>query len=97
MTTDTALHTALNVAESIVIDGFDSFDADLAELLAEARRSNVNPVFVDVAGDRSAPTPVRERALGHVVIELSRDLPMPALPTWVTSRVRRNVVGPIAA
>ncbi|MEP1122298.1 MAG: hypothetical protein ABJH68_00225 [Ilumatobacter sp.] len=93
MTTATALH----IAESIVVDGFDSFDADLAQLLDEARRSNVNPVFVDVAGDRSAPAPVRERALGHVVVELSRDLPMPALPTWVTRRVRRNVAGPIAA
>ncbi len=97
MTTDTALHTALDIAESIVVDGFDSSDHDLAELLVEARRSNVNPVFVDVAGDRSAPTPVRERALGHIVIGLSRDLAMPALPTWVTSRVRRHGAAPIAA
>lgn len=89
--------TALEIAESIVVDGFDSFDAELAELLGQARRSDVSPVLVDVAGDRTTPTPVRERALGRIVVELSRDLPIPALPAWVTARVRRNVAGPIAA
>jgi len=86
MATDTALH----LAESIVADGFDSLDAELATLLDDARRADVSAVLVDVAGDRSAPTPMRERALGRVVVELSRSAPQPMLPRWVTSRVRRN-------
>ncbi|MGB3734417.1 MAG: hypothetical protein WA964_05640 [Ilumatobacter sp.] len=85
-----ATNTALQIAESIVADGFDSLDAELADFLAEARRSDVSTVLVDVAGDSAAPAPVRERALGRVVVELSRDLPQPMLPLWVTSRVRRN-------
>lgn len=89
--------TALDLAQSIVADGFDSLDAELADLLATARDADVSRVLVDVAGDRATPTPVRERALGRVVVELSRDLPTPPLPEWVTSRVRRNVAGPIAA
>lgn len=89
--------TALELAHHIVLDGFDSLDAELAELLDDARRADVSPVLVDVAGDRATPAPVRERALGRIVVELSRDLPTPALPAWVTSRVRRKVAGPIAA
>lgn len=85
-----APETALHFAESIVADGFDSLDAELADLLADARRRDVSSVLVDVAGDRSTPTPVRERALGRVVVELSRNTPQPALPRWVTSRVRRH-------
>lgn len=92
-----ATATALQIAESIVVEGFDSFDAELADLLTEARRSDVSTVLVEVAGDGSTPTPVRERALGRIVVELSRDLPVRPLPAWVTSRVRRTVAGPIAA
>ncbi len=84
MATDTALH----LAESIVADGFDSLDAELADLLAQASQDDVNPVFVEVAGDDSAPTPVRDRALGRVVVEMSRSAQQPALPRWVTSRLR---------
>lgn len=87
MATDTALH----LAESIVADGFDSLDTELAALLADARLADVSPVLVDVAGDRSAPTPVRERALGRVVVQLSQTAPQAALPRWVTSRLRRRV------
>lgn len=91
-----AADTALEIAQSIVVDGFDSLDAELVELLDEARRADVSSVLVDVAGDQASPTAVRERALGRIVVELSRDLPTPLLPAWVTSRVRRNVAGPIA-
>jgi hypothetical protein len=84
MASDTALH----LAESIVTDGFDSLDAELAELLDEARRCDVSPALVEVAGDRSTPVPVRERALGRVVVELSRTAPQPMLPRWVTSQLR---------
>lgn len=87
MATDTALH----IAESIVDDGFDSLDAELAELLTEARRSNVTPLLLEVTSDHLAPRVVRERALGRVVIELSRTAPQPTLPMWVTSRLRRPV------
>lgn len=81
-------HTALQLAESIVAEGFDSFDAELTELLADARRTQVRPVLADVAADHTAPVPVRERALGRIVVELSRTAPQPKLPRWVTSRVR---------
>lgn len=86
MTTD----TALNLAETIVADGFDSFDSELAALLEEARRAAVNPVIVDVAGDTANPAPVRQRALGRVVVQLSRTTPQPMMPRWVASRVRQS-------
>jgi hypothetical protein len=86
-----ATDTVLQLAESIVADGFDSFDAELAGLLAEACRSNVSSVLVEVAGDRSAPTPVRERALGRVIVELFRTASRPASPRRVTSRVHSSV------
>ena len=91
-----ATDTALRIAESIVADGFDSLDAELAALLADARLADVSPILVDVAADRSTPTPVRERALGRVVVEMSRDASQQILPLWVTNRVRRNVAGPVA-
>lgn len=81
--------TALQLAESIVAEGFDSLDAELVDFLAAARQFNVSPVLIDVAGDRSAPAPVRERALGRVVVEVCRDMAQPPLPAWVTSGVRR--------
>ena len=87
MATDTALH----LAETIIAEGFDSLDAELEALLVDARQADVNSVLVDVAGDRSAPTPVRERALGRVVVELSRTAPRAPLPHWVTSGVRRRI------
>lgn len=86
-----ATDIALQLAESIVAEGFDSLDAELVDFLTEARRFDVSPVLIDVAGDRSAPTPVRERALGRVVVEVCRDMPQPPLPAWVTNGVRRTV------
>lgn len=83
--------TALQIAESVVSEGFDSFDAELADLYADAERLHVSRVLTGVAADRSAPAPVRERALGRVVVELSRTAPQPLLPTWVTSRIGRTV------
>ena len=88
---------ALQIAESVVAEGFDSHDAELAELLVDARRRDVSQVLVDVVGDAAAPTPARERALGRIVVGLSRNTSTPALPGWVTSRIQRNVTGPIAA
>lgn len=89
--------TALSFAESVVADGFDSLDAELAQLLADARRSQVSTVLLEVAADGATPAPVRERALGRVIVELSRNKPNPPYPAWVTSRVRRTLVGPVAA
>lgn len=84
-----ATDTALQLAESIVVEGFESLDAELVGFLAEARRFDVSPVLIEVAGDRSAPAPVRQRALGRVVVEVCRDMPQPPLPAWVTNGVRR--------
>lgn len=82
--------TALQIAESVVSEGFDSLDSELAELLADAERSHVSTVLTAVAADRSAPAAVRERALGRVVVQLSRTAAGPVLPSWVTSRVGRT-------
>ncbi|MFT6761921.1 MAG: hypothetical protein ACJAXA_000568 [Candidatus Aldehydirespiratoraceae bacterium] len=82
MATDAALH----LAESIVAEGFDSFDAELAALLAEARGADVSEVLLDVAGDRSAPTPVRERALGRLIVELFRPAPQASFGHSLTTR-----------
>ncbi len=88
---------ALQIAESVVAEGFDSLDAELSALLADARVAGVSPVLVDVVNDASAPTPVRERALGRIVVGLSRTAPSQPLPGWVTSRIQHNVTGPFAA
>lgn len=92
-----ATDTALTLAESIVAHGFESLDAELDEFVTEARSAKANGTLLAVVADRSTPPAVRERAFGRVVVELSRDLPAPTLPAWVTSRVRRTVEGPVAA
>ncbi len=63
---------AQHLAESVVRDGFGSHRASLAALFAGARRRGVTPVLVAVAADPTAPIPVRERALGRLVVEYCR-------------------------
>ena len=58
------------LAEAVVADGFAPHESDLADLLARARRLGVHPVLTDVLADPAAPRPVRERALGRIVVSL---------------------------
>ena len=67
----TSLH-ALELAERIVADGFTARQDAVMTLNQAAAERNVNPVLIDVVGDDHAPRPVRERALGRLVVQLSR-------------------------
>lgn len=64
--------TALELAEHVVADGFAAQKDALTELYRTARNNDVNEVFVAVAADDAEPRPVRERALGRIVVELAR-------------------------
>lgn len=64
--------TALELAEHVVADGFAAQKDALTELYRTARNNDVNEVFVAVAADDDEPRPVRERALGRIVVELAR-------------------------
>lgn len=67
----TSLH-ALELAECIVADGFAARQDAVTTLHRAAVERNVNPVLIDVVADDAAPRPVRERALGRLVVQLSR-------------------------
>lgn len=59
------------LAESVVADGFDAHRAAVADLVTAARRCGVRPVLAEAVADASAPRPVRDRALGLLVVALS--------------------------
>ncbi len=59
--------TAIELAESVVEDGFGAHRAALAALAAGARRQGVSDVLVTIAVDPTEPRAVRERALGKIV------------------------------
>ena len=67
----TAVH-ALELAEHIVTDGFTACEADVTALNRAAAERRISPVLIDVVADAAAPRPVRERALGRIVVQLSR-------------------------
>ena len=60
---------ATRLAESVVEDGFGAHRAALAALFADARRRGVGETLLVIAADPTAPTVVRERALGKIVVE----------------------------
>ncbi|MFK7918624.1 MAG: hypothetical protein AB8G14_11130 [Ilumatobacter sp.] len=64
--------SALELAEHVVADGFDAQKDALTVLYREALERSVSGVLVEVAGDDAEPRPVRERALGKLVVEFSR-------------------------
>ncbi len=66
---------AIQLAESVVEDGFAPHRAAIAALLAGARRRGVSETLVTVVGDPTAPRPVRERALGRLVFLYVRACP----------------------
>ena len=86
-TTDLATRDAawaLEVAEAVVEHGFDARHDDVTSLLVAAASAGVGDVLLGVVADESAPRPVRERALGLVVVRLARPgrrPPGPSRPT----------------
>lgn len=67
----TSLH-ALELAEHIVADGFAAREDDVTALNDVAVARHLSPVLIDVVADATAPRPVRERALGRLVVQISR-------------------------
>lgn len=59
---------ATQLAEAVVDDGFVTHRAALAALFAGARRRGICETLIGVAADPAAPTVVRERALGKLVV-----------------------------
>lgn len=67
-----APHTALELAEHVVTDGFVVQQDALTALFCTARQHDVSDVLVTVASDDAEPRAVRERALGRIVVQLAR-------------------------
>lgn len=62
----------LEVAEHVVADGFVAQQDLLTSLYRTARTNDVSEVLLEVVSDDAEPRPVRERALGRIVIHLAR-------------------------
>ena len=63
---------ALELAENIVADGFAARQDALSTLNEAATERDVNPVLIQVVSDDNEPRAARERALGRLVVQLSR-------------------------
>lgn len=63
---------ALELAEHIVADGFAARQDALSTLNQAATERDVNPVLIQVVSDDNEPRAARERALGRLVVQLSR-------------------------
>ena len=72
-----------DLAESVATDGFAAHQSAVAALVSQARRLGVCAVLTDVVADAAAPRPVRERALGRVVVALAAIAAAP--PALVTT------------
>lgn len=59
------------LADAVVTTGFDANRPALDEVVATARQRGVRPVLADIVDDTSAPRPVRERALGRLLVALA--------------------------
>lgn len=70
-------HTAAQLAEAVVADGFAAHRTALDAFLRVAAARAVAPTLVPVVADETAPRPVRERALGKVVMAFCRSLGRP--------------------
>lgn len=70
MTEQRTTHHLEELAHAVVSEGFDPHRDALADLVRTARRLGVRPVLADVLADTSAPRPVRERALGLLLVAL---------------------------
>ncbi len=72
MATISTHSSPLRVAERVVADGFATHQHALDSLVDNARTRHVSDVLLEVVSDDHEPRPVRERALGRIVVELSR-------------------------
>lgn len=79
---------ATQLAEAVVEDGFGAHRASLAALFAGARRRGVCETLIGIAADPSAPTVVRERALGRLVVAY--------VAACVAPPTRRSALAPVA-
>lgn len=59
------------LAEAVVADGLERHTGAIADVVAAARRLGLRPVLADIVADATAPRPVRERALGRLLVALS--------------------------
>ncbi len=59
------------LADAVVAAGFEANRRDVDDLVTTARRFGVRPLMAEVVADPTAPRPVRERALGRLVVALS--------------------------
>jgi len=64
--------SALELAEHVLLDGFAAQRDALTALYDAAREQQVSDVLLEVVADEAEPRPVRERALGRIVVEVSR-------------------------
>ncbi len=62
------LDIAVALAEAVVESGFDAHVHPIDLLVADARRRGLSPVLAGIVADRTEPTPVRERALGRLLL-----------------------------
>lgn len=63
---------AQELAEHVVTEGFAAQKDGLHALYESARAKSVSGVLLEVVADEQEPRPVRERALGRIVIHLCR-------------------------
>lgn len=61
----------IDLADAVVTAGFDAHRPAVTELATTARRLGVRPVLAEIVADPTAPRPVRERALGRLIVALS--------------------------
>jgi hypothetical protein len=67
------------LAHAVVTVGLDARRDDIADLVRSARSRGVRPVLADVLADVDAPRPVRERALGLLLVALAAHAASPEL------------------
>lgn len=59
------------LAHDVVANGFEAHQTDVARLVGLARRHGIRPVLTSVLADATAPRPVRERALGLLLMAVA--------------------------
>lgn len=69
------------LAHAVVTEGLDAHRDDVADLVRTARSLALRPVLTDVLADEAAPRPVRERALGLLLVALATYAASPDLVT----------------
>ncbi|MFP5578193.1 MAG: hypothetical protein ACLGIZ_08130 [Acidimicrobiia bacterium] len=73
------------LAHDVVLDGFEVHALAVAELVGLARRLGIRPVLADVLSDGSTPRPVRERALGLLLVAVAAHAATPMVTRAVSS------------